>query len=128
MARHKSKLNESSSEVIEENVLLENPVGLPDKAGIVFSTDIPKMRKVQFLNGRDPGYPLEFHYHTKTHPLKHYNLHHGFDYDLPEEVIEHLENCAENQYGYRRNRQGDIEMYVKGQKFLFQCKNVRKAA
>lgn len=128
MARQKSMLNDKPSEVIEANVLLENPEGLPDSNGIVFNTHIPKMRKIQFVNGRDPGYPLEFHYHSKTHPLKHYTLYHGYNHDLPEEIIEHLENCAENQYGYRKSVHGHPEMYVKGQKYLYQCKNVRQAA
>lgn len=124
----KSQLNDKASAVIEDNILLENPEGLPDQAGLVKCTSIPEMRKVQFVNGRDPGYPLDFHYHSKTHPLKQYTLHHGFDYDLPEEIIDHLENCCERQYGYRKSREGHPEMYVKGLKYLFQCKSVRKAA
>lgn len=128
MSKPISLLNNKSSEVIEDNILKENPEGLPDESGLVLSRHIPKMRKIQFINGRDPGYPLEFHYHSKTHPLKHYQLFHGFNHELPEEVIEHLENCAENQYAYRKTPQGHPEMYVKSQKYLFQCKNVRQAA
>ena len=127
MSKQKSILNDKPSEVIEENILKENPDGLPDASGVVLSTHIPKMRKIEFVNGRDPGYPLEFHYHSKTHPLKHYQLFHGFKHELPEEVIEHLENCSENQYAYRKNAQGHPEQYVKGKKYLYQCKNVRAA-
>jgi hypothetical protein len=129
MARGKSKLNQASEEVIEANILKENPLGLPDaKSGLVIATEVPKTRRIQFVNGRDPGITLEFHYATGTHPLHHYKLHHGAEYDLPIEVIEHLENCSENQYAYRKNFKGDIEMYVKSVKYIFQCKNVKQAA
>jgi hypothetical protein len=128
MVKTKSKLNDKPGEFIEEIILQENPPGLPDEHGIVLTTHIPRMRKVQFLNGRDPGYPLEFHYASKTHPLKHYQLFHGFNHELPEEVIEHLENCAENEYAYRKSVHGHPEMYVKGQKYLYQCKNIKRAA
>lgn len=128
MARPRSILNDRKSEVIEANVLQENPEGLPDESGIVLSRFIPKMKKIQFLNGRDPGEALFFHYHSKTHPLKHYTLYHGQEHDLPEEIIAHLENCAEAQYGYRQGRDGHPEMYTKSHKYIFQCKTVRNVA
>ncbi len=128
MAKTQSKLNNAKSEVIEENFLLENPEVLPTQSKVVVATHIPEMKKIQFLNGRDPGFPLEFHYHSKTHYLKHYTLYHGKEYSLPVEVIEHLENCAERQYGYRQGPNGHPEMYTKGLKYLFQCKSVRQAA
>lgn len=127
MVKVKSVLNDKPSAHIEENILKENPAGLPDASGIVLNTHIPKMRKIEFLNGRDPGCCIEFHYHSKTHPLKHYQLFHGYKHELPEEVIEHLENCAENQYGYRKTPQGEIEQYVTGKKYIFQCRNIRAA-
>lgn len=128
MAKQKSKLNEAKSEVIEENILKENPVGLPDEAGIVITNHIPEMRAITFINNRDPGHTLEFHYHSKTHPLKQYKLIHGQEYDLPVEIIDHLENCAERQYGYRTGRDGHPEMYTKGLKYIFTCKSVNKRA
>jgi len=130
MAQKKSKLNQAKSEVIEENILLETPnFALPDeKSGIVFATHIPEMRRVVFLNGRDPGISLDFHYASKTHPLKQYTLHHGQEVDLPVEVIEYLENCAEKVYAYRQGYTGHPEMYVKSLKYIFQCKNAKKAA
>lgn len=132
MVRTKSKLNNKPPEYIEENILKVNPEGLPpcatvpEDGGIVLSQHIPEMRKVQFINGRDPGYPLDFHYHSKSHPLKHYTLYHGKEHDLPVEIIEHLESCAERQYGYRQGVNGHPEMYVKGLKYNFRCQNVRK--
>jgi hypothetical protein len=132
MARPKSKLNNKPAEYIEQNILEENPEGLPPCATVpeigevIVAKNIPEMRKVQFINSRDPGYPLEFHYHSSTHPLKHYTLYHGKEYDLSVEVIEHLENCAERQYGYRQGPNGHPEMYVKGFKYNFRCQNVRK--
>lgn len=135
MARPKAqpKLNNSKPEVIEENWLQQNPEGftsskVPEPDEIVFSNHIPEMRKIVFINGRDPGQELMFHYHTKTHPLKHYTLFHGKEYDLPVEVIEHLENCAEKQYGYRQGPNGHPEMYTKGLKYLYSCKSPRKVA
>ncbi len=125
----KSKLNNASAEVIENNILKENPLGLPDDiSGLVMSTTIPEMRKIQFLNGRDPGHELMFHYHSKTHPLKHYTLYHGAEYDLPVEVIEHLESCAEPVYAYRQGQSGHPEMYRKSSKYIFQCKTVKRMA
>lgn len=134
MAKAKKNLNSKSSEYLEQNVFKENPEGLPevsgpeDKAGLVKATNIPEMRRIIFVNGRDPGHELMFHYHTATHPLKHYTLYHGKEYDLPVEVIEHLEHCAEKQYGYRKGPSGHPEMYVKGLRYLFSCKPVRSNA
>jgi len=129
--RTPKKLNEASSQVIEQNMLKETPdkeLGIPDESGIVIAvatSEIPKMKRIMFLNGRDPGYPLDFHYHSKTHPLKLYTLLHGKEYELPEEIIDHLELCAELQYAYRSGDDGKPEMYVKGRKYLYQCKPVK---
>jgi len=129
MARPRRILNDAPSKVIEENILKERPEGLPDvDTGIVFSTHIPEMEYVEFVNGRDPGFPLDFHYHSKTHPLKHYTLYHGYKYELPVEVIQHLESCAEKDYGYRKSIHGHPEMYVKSLKYIFQCRRARRAA
>lgn len=129
--RTQQKLNQASSEVIEQNILRENPdksLGIPDESGIVIATavdEIPKTKRILFINGRDPGYPLDFHYHSKTHPLKIYTLYHGKEYDLPEEIIDHLEQCAESQYGYKAGADGHPAMYVKGKKYLYNCKPVK---
>lgn len=134
MARTQRKLNDAKSEVIEENILKENPEGLPpctgdvDESGIVIATHMPEIRRVQFINGRDPGQEVMFHYHSKTHPLKHYTLFHGKEYDLPVEVINHLESCAENVYGYRPGPSGHPEMYTKSKKYIFSCRQARKVA
>lgn len=134
MARTRSRLNDKPAEYIEENILKEEPEGLPSnptvpqEGQVVYSAVMPEMRRIQFLNGRDPGQELMFHYHTKTHPLKHYTLFHGKEYDLPVEIIEHLESCAEKQYAYRPGPGGHPEMYVKSLKYIFRCQNVRRAA
>lgn len=128
MAKTQKRLNDAKSEVIEENILKENPEGLPSESEIVVATEIPPMQRVIFLNGRDPGYPLDFHYHSKTHPLKQYTLYHGKEVDLPIEIIEHLETCAERQYGYRPGPNGHPEMYVKALRYIFQCKPVKRVA
>ncbi len=134
MPRTKSKLNDKGAEYIENNILSESPEGLPPcptvpkEKEVVISHYVPKMETIQFINGRDPGYPLEFHYHSKTHPLKHYTLYHGKEYTLTEEIIDHLESCAERQYGYRQGPNGHPEMYVKGLKYNFRCQKVKRAA
>jgi hypothetical protein len=131
--RKMRKLNDAKAEVIAENVLQENPEGLPpvdhkSMEKIVIAKEIPKMRKITFLNGRDPGYPLDFHYSSKTHPLKIYKLLHGHDYELSEEVIDHLESCNEPQYAYRKGMDGHPQMYVESRKYIFQCRNSKKVA
>lgn len=126
----KSKLNEVSSQKIEENILKENPEGLPD-SNIVIAKQIPKEQplvKFIFLNGRDPGVALHFHYSSATCPLKQYTLFHGREHELPQEIIDHLESCGEAQYGYRTGPEGHPEIYVKSHKYIFQCKPVRKTA
>ncbi len=134
MARPKSKLNSKPAEYIEQNVFMESPEGLPpcptvpEEKEIVIAKYIPEMKRIQFINGRDPGQELMFHYHSKTHPLKHYTLYHGKEYELPVEIIEHLETCAERQYGYRQGPNGHPEMYIKALKYIFRCQPVRKTA
>lgn len=125
------RLNDQKSEIVNENFLKQDPEGFPEAEAplVVIAKHIPEMKKVQFLNGRDPGYPLEFHMATKTHPLKQYKLLHGHEYDLPLEVVEHLEQCNEPQYGYRTGLDGHPEMYIKSRRYLYQCRQVpRKAA
>lgn len=127
-------LNDKPSEYIKENILQESPEGLPpmpkesEKEDLVVAKYVPEMKRIQFINNRDPGQELMFHYHSKTHYLKHYTLYHGKEYDLPVEIVDHLENCAERQYGYRTGASGHPEMYVKGLKYIFRCQSVRKAA
>ncbi len=134
MSRPKN-LNDKPSEYIKENILQESPEGLPPMEGtvpkegaIVVAKYVPEMKRIQFINNRDPGQELMFHYHSKTHPLKHYTLYHGKEYDLPVEIVDHLENCAERQYGYRNGPNGHPEMYTKGFKYIFRCQNVKRAA
>ena len=136
MAKRQSKFKDASPEVIETNFLEADPEGHKTMKAAEKQMDkikvakyIPEYRKIQFLNGRDPGPELMFHYSTKTHPLKHYTLFHGKEYDLPLEVIEHLENCKETQYANRISPEsGRPEVYAKGHKYIFQCKSVKKAA
>jgi len=133
MARPPKALNEAKAEVIAENILQENPEGLPpvdheqlDK--VVVAKEMPKYRKIVFLNGRDPGFPLDFHYASKTHPLKIYKLLHGQEYDLPEEVIEHLESCNEPVYAYRKGADGHPQMFIESRKYIFQCRTPQRKA
>lgn len=131
MAKTQKNLNDKSSDYIEENILKDSPEGLePIKAAveegeIVVANHIPPHTRITFHNGRDPGVPLGFHYHSKTHPLKQYKLFHGAEYDLPNEIIDHLEEKFECQYGYRKGPDEQPEMYVKGKKHIFRCQPVK---
>src|SRR5579863_3509652 len=115
--RRKPVFKEAKSEVIAENILKESPEGLPpidhsSPEKVVVAKYVPEYREIVFLNGRDPGYPLDFHYSSKTHPLKLYKLLHGHTYKLPVEVIEHLESRSEPVYAYRKGMDGHPEMYI----------------
>ena len=131
MARPKN-LGEHSSEVVERNFLEENPE-IPTQEKIVVAQEVPKYKKVRFMNNRDPGVTLHFHYHSATHPLKHYDLVHGIEYDLPDEICRHLEGenkhdpyaCHQRLYSQRKNLEGLPECYVSGYKPYFQCKEMR---
>ena len=91
---------------------------------VVVVTEMPHIETVTFRNQRDPGYPLEFHYCSKTHPFKMYKLIDGMQYQLPYEVIRNLEGCRENIHKYRRNSEGIPEIYVAGYKTHFVCERV----
>lgn len=88
---------------------------------VVIAHEIPHVETIIFRNQRDPGYPLEFHYSSKSHPFKQYKLIDGVRYTLPLEVIRNLESCRENIEKYRRNSEGLPEVYVAGYKTHFVC-------
>jgi hypothetical protein len=131
--RKMQRLNDAKSEVIAENLLKENPEGLPpiqayDPEKIVIAKSIPKMKKFVFLNNRDPGVALCFHYASATHPLKNYTLYHGLEHELPEEVIDHLESCNEPQYSYRKGVDGHPESFIESRRYIFQCRSAPRRA
>jgi hypothetical protein len=129
MARPKSKFNQSNSSVIEENVLKQDPEGLPEaKVNVAVIKEMPKMERVVFRNDRDPGMPLEFHFHSATHPLHHYKLLHGKEYTLSVEIIEHLESRRIPIYVYRRDADGMPQLCVNGYRHYYVCKPVRDYA
>ena len=128
MARPANRLNERKSEFIDKNFLEQNPDTLPDSPPLVITNCMPEYKRVVFVNNRDPGVALHFHYASKTHPLKQYTLYDGFEHELPVEVIEHLEGRGEAQYGYRKSVDGHPEMYVKGYKYIFSFRQPKKIA
>ncbi len=91
---------------------------------VVIIQEAPQFEKVTFRNQRDPGYPLEFHYSSKSHPFKMYKLIDGAQYDLPLEVIKNLEGCRENIHKYRKNGEGIPEVFTAGYKTHFVCERV----
>lgn len=127
------RLNDMDRETIERNFLKEEQDCLPTEEQVVIAKEIPKYERIIFVNNRDPGCALYFHYATKTHPLKHYTLMHGLEYNLPVEVIKHLEgqnqsdpySCHSRIYSERKNYEGMPENYVSGYKPYFQCRAVR---
>lgn len=124
------RLNDASSNVIEENHLKENPEGFKDESVIVLTKPgqpIPEHKRVVFINQRDPGHTLHFHYASKTIPLHQYHLLDGYEYTLPVEVISHLESCAERIYGYRKGLDGNPAIYVKAFKYNFSFRQPRAA-
>ena len=89
---------------------------------IVFSNEKPDYEEVIFRNQRDPGYPLECHYSSKTHPFKQYTLIDGQTYTLSREFIKHLEGCRENIEKYRKSQHTGLpEIYIAGYKTHFVC-------
>ncbi len=89
---------------------------------VVIAKELPDFEKIIFRNQRDPGYPLEFHYASKTHPFKQYSLIDGQEYSLPREVIRNLENCRENIEKYRKSSSSGLpEIYIAGYKTHFVC-------
>ncbi len=88
---------------------------------VVTVKETPKFERIIFRNQRDPGFPLEFHYHSATSPFKQYKLIDGKEYTLPTEVIRNLEGCREDIHKYRKNSDGIPEVYVAGYKTHFVC-------
>ena len=132
MARPKN-IGEMGPEAVEKSFLEEDPTDVPTEQKVVIAQEIPKMEKIIFQNMRDPGVTLHFHFHSKTHPLKHYDLIHGQEYELPVEVIKHLEGenkwdpyaCHQRLYGRRMKADGVSECFVNGYKPYFNLKHVR---
>jgi len=133
----KQRLNDCSKETIDANFLSENPeIPANEKVNVhPAAQPIPQFEEIIFLNNRDPGTTLHFHYASKTHPLRHYDLIHGQRYNLPVEVIRHLEgvndydpwSCHERLYGVTKDAYGRTNPGVTGYKPYFQCKPTRNA-
>ncbi len=126
-----ARLNDMDKETIERNFLAEAPDCIAPEGKIVVAKEVPKYERIIFQNNRDPGTALYFHYSSATHPLKHYTLMHGLEYELPVEIIKHLEGqndiytCHSRIYGQRKNYEGLPENYVASYKPYFQCRPVR---
>jgi hypothetical protein len=88
---------------------------------IVVVKEVVEFEDIVFRNQRDPSYPLDFHYASKTHPFKVYKLIDGHRYTLPREVIKNLEQCKESIHKYRKNADGNPEIYEAGYRQHFVC-------
>lgn len=125
----KSKLNNQKSEKIDKNFLEESPEGLPDASTVVVPKTpvMPQLMRFTFINGKDPGNALQFHYGSGTLPLKHYTLFHDKEHVLPLEVVKDLEARCYLNYAHRMNDDKKPEIYVKSQTYLYQFRNLRAA-
>ncbi len=110
--KHLTGPADESIEVIREQLQVDH---------VVLAHEVPKAESIVFRNARDPGHALSFHYASKTHPFKQYNLIDGHTYTLPMEVIRNLEGCRENIEKYRKNGDGLPEIYIAGYKSHFVC-------
>ncbi len=113
-----------------------NPHSVPMKnSEVVVTNYMPRMLRIRFFNLRDPGKELRFFLDTKTHPLRHYTLFHDHEYDLPEEVVHHVEGMNETNPNscmkpIRKDRIGPdgvkSESYIHSWTSLFQCKFIKQ--
>jgi len=111
--------------------LLDNP-DMPAELVVHIASQIPEEQEIIFINNKDPGETLEFHYHSKTHPLKHYKLIPGQKRKLPVEVIKHLEGQSDNDpYSCHRREyeekfvDGFSQLFVRNYVSYYQCRPVR---
>jgi hypothetical protein len=127
MSRQKKQtLGDSKEKKVTEEFLKENPEGIPDQISqekVVISDHIPKYEEVVFTNQRDPGVMLEFHYRSKTHPIKHYKLCDGEQYNLPKEIIDHLQSCSIPIYGRPEPDKSVMDLPVIGRKYMYSFRN-----
>lgn len=79
---------------------------------------------VEFYNIEEPGHPITFSY-GQAKRAKKYTLLHGGKYELPKEIINHLESRQTPMYDYRPNGTGKMVKMLTGYKSRFQCRTVR---
>jgi len=131
MKKKEFESKEEAQEYIEKTQMTDSEIDARSRK-VDVAPVMPKMVQIEFRNERDGNKtPLTFHYHSKTHPLKHYTLFHGYKYDLPVEVVEHLESCRIAQYENKivedsdRHLPGSVVPKVTSYKYMFHCKPVR---
>lgn len=125
MARKKQTLGDESAKKVTEEFLKETPEGFPDETleKVVVTAHVPEYQEVVFVNQRDPGVMLEFHYKTKTYPLQHFKLMDGECYKLAKEIIDHLQSCSIPIYGKETMDKGVCERPVIGHKYMYSFRN-----
>jgi hypothetical protein len=129
------KSHHSEDSDLSGHAILDEPETAWDQnAQVVIATDIPKFERIRFYNLKDPGREVEFFYHSKTHPLRHYKLLHDHEYNLPYEIIDHLEGSLPNNLNschemiYKNETSSDGKMMksiAQGYKGKYQCKRIR---
>lgn len=83
-----------------------------------------ELEYVEFYNIEEPGHPITFSYGPAKRTKK-YTLLHGGKYELPKEIINHLESRQTPMYDYRPDGNGRMTKYLKGYQSRFQCRTVR---
>ena len=128
-----AKLINTGDEKSGTKLLLDEPETQIEQI-VYIAKDIPRTQDIVFINNKDPSQVLQFHYHSKTHPLKRYNLIPGHKYTLPVEIIQHLEGqsekdpyaCHRREYA-ERMVDGKTELYVTNHVSYYQCRPIRAA-
>jgi len=84
---------ETTEELIQEK---KNTGGRPRKnaASQEPENSMRKMRKIKFMNNEDPEVDLAFTFITKNGTSETYRLYPGYEYELPTDVINHLNSLA----------------------------------
>lgn len=125
MAKKKLTLGDQPEKKVTQEFLNDSPEGFPDAAqvNVVVAEHVPEYEDVVFVNQRDPGVMLEFHYKSKTHPMHHYKLMDGETYKLTKEVIDHLQSCSIPIYGKEIMERGVFSRPVISRKYFYSFRN-----
>ncbi len=85
---------------------------------------VEKMLKVKFLNIEDGEEDITFSY-GKRGKVKLYRLHPGYTYELPEDVVNHLNNVTKPVYKLEEDQYGNTKHVQAGETNRFSCVPVK---
>lgn len=129
MGRPKGSKNKKPGEVNMQTELEEKSVKTVDQ--VLEQQDRAEFEKkkvetelIEFYNIEEPGHPITFSFGPAKRTKK-YTLLHGGKYELPKEIIHHLESRQTPMYDYKPDGLGRMSKYLKGYQSRFQCRAVR---